>query len=120
MPIYTYICGGCSETLDYLVPRVGQVPDECRACHGTDLTRSYDGQTFGMAVAGAVVSQEGQVSNLGNSVSEKAATSGVEAKLTPGIHLTQGVTPDGKASINVSRVTKEGKVDASVTGTKPL
>lgn len=47
MPIYTYQCGDCGTTEDYLVNTLSAKPEEgCRACHGTDLTRVFDGQTF--------------------------------------------------------------------------
>jgi putative FmdB family regulatory protein len=42
MPIYRYQCGGCGETNDYLVRRMGDDPGQCD-CGSRDLNRVFDG-----------------------------------------------------------------------------
>ena len=112
MPIYTYKCGSCDATREYLV-NMGARPRECMDCNGKSLERVYAGQTFGLVTGTARISCEGVIEN----VTARNAASVVDT-LEPGIHITTGVTADGGEVMNVSRVTPEGRVDVSVTGKK--
>lgn len=109
MPIYTYGCKDCGYEGDYLVKKIGGVPEGCAQCEGHDLSRVYKGQTFAAVTGVTRITPEG---GLETSVK-------IDAKLTPGVYLTAGLTEEGRIALNVSRVTADGTIDGSVTGTKP-
>lgn len=50
MPIHIYECGDCGARADYLVGQ-GQEPSGCAECRSSNLTRTFEGQTFNSRTA---------------------------------------------------------------------
>jgi len=119
MPIYRYECKDCGVAADYLVRKAGQTPDGCERCDSDDLTRILHGQTFSTVTESVRMTEEGKFKE-GIPTDQQTQTIDDKTQLEPGIYVSSGVSEDGKQLINVSRVQDDGKVDASVTGSKTL
>ena len=117
MPIYRFACNECGFEGDYLVSRVGDTPEGCKECTDVNLTRTFNGQTFATINASARITTEGDLEKCIHAQKESTTS---PSKLEAGIHFTQGLTADGELALNVSRVQKDGTVDASVTGYKKV
>lgn len=73
MPIYTYQCRECKSVEDYIVLKIGGMPEEgCKRCGHRDMLRVYTGQNFG------VVGKSEPSKPFAKSASKKIDTSGWE------------------------------------------